>query len=174
MLTHIHPTRHEFACPTSSHIKVLVLPARCLDQSRNRQVPRVPLPAPGVTWYGKMSRILSEDVTPPSTLLRTHASDPRPPADFVDLVRSVFAGCGQPLLDVGPSRRYLRSLSEDAWTLTPLRSWRSVRLCVRPPRYGRAESQDIGLALESTGLARRENPAMQLRQGGYFGAAVIR
>ena len=32
----------------------------------------------------------------------------------------VFAGCRQPLLARGPSRRYLRDLCMGAWTRTPL------------------------------------------------------
>jgi hypothetical protein len=95
-------------------------------------VPRAPLPAVGVTHGGKTSCILSEGITPPSSLLRTHVSNHLPPADFGNLLfRPVFAGCCQPLLGVGPSRRYLRSLSEDAWTPTPSRSWR-LRPFVRP------------------------------------------
>jgi len=45
------------------------------------------------------------------------------------LVRSVFAGCRQPLLELGPSRRYLRSLYQGAWTLTPQRSL-DISACV--------------------------------------------
>lgn len=67
-----------------------------------------------------MSRISSAGVTPPSSLLRTHAPDQNPPAASVfHLVRQVFAGCRQSLLGAGPSRRYLRSLSPGAWTYTP-------------------------------------------------------
>jgi hypothetical protein len=38
---------------------------------------------------------------------------------FVSLVPPVLAGCGQPLLGGGPSRRYLRDPCRVAWTLTP-------------------------------------------------------
>jgi hypothetical protein len=41
------------------------------------------------------------------------------------LLRQVFAGCCQPLLEDGPSRRYLRNLCRGAWTHTPPRSCRS-------------------------------------------------
>ncbi len=41
----------------------------------------------------------SEGVTPPSSLLRTHAPIPSPLPNFgLSLVRGVFAGCYQPLL----------------------------------------------------------------------------
>ncbi len=46
----------------------------------------------------------------------------------LSLFRPVFAGCCQPLLEDGPSRRYLHSLCKGAWTHTPPRSCRSVRL----------------------------------------------
>jgi hypothetical protein len=59
-----------------------VFPFQCLGQSRNRQVPRAPLPASGVTVGGEMSGISSEGVTPPSSLIRTHASDQIPPSNF--------------------------------------------------------------------------------------------
>ena len=103
-------------------LRILVVPAQCLGQPRNRQVPRAPLPASGVTSGGEMSSILSEGVTPPSSLLRTHAPDQNPPANFGFLFRPVLAGCRQPLLEDGPSRRYLHNLCEGAWTHTPQRS----------------------------------------------------
>lgn len=83
-----------------------------LDQSpgpvRNRQVPRVPSPASGVTFGGEVS-------TPPRWALphrlRYYAlmcqSRSLPPPRFGSLVRLVFAGCGRPLLGTAPSRRYL-------------------------------------------------------------------
>lgn len=80
MLTHVHPARVWFTCKPSSLIKELVRPALRLEQSRNRQVPRAPLPTSGVTSGGEMSRISSESVTPPSSLLRAHAPDQNPPA----------------------------------------------------------------------------------------------
>lgn len=46
-------------------------------------MPRVPLPAFGVTFGGEMSSIPSTGVTPSSSLLRTHAPDQIPPADSV-------------------------------------------------------------------------------------------
>ena len=71
-------------------------------------MPRAPLPATGVTSCGVTSRITSEGVTPPSSLVRTHAPVPNPPsASGFNLVQRVFAGCRQSLLGVGPSRRYL-------------------------------------------------------------------
>ena len=146
-----------------------MIPAQSLGQSRNRQVPRAPLPASGITLGGEMSSISSEGVTPPSSLIRTHASDQNPPYRFrIALIRKVFAGCCQPLLDDGPSRRYLHNLCKGAWTLTPPRSQRSCPFGRPCSRLGRFDRKDIGLAPESTSSAREKFPAMQLRQRGGF------
>jgi len=40
-------------------------------------------------------------------------------ASVLHLVRGVFAGCYQPLLSAGSSRRYAENLSSDAWAPTP-------------------------------------------------------
>jgi hypothetical protein len=58
-------------------------PALCLDyQAWNRQVPRAPLLASGVTSGDEMSSTSSEGVTPPSSLLRAHVSNQIPPPGF--------------------------------------------------------------------------------------------
>ena len=44
------------------------------SHSRSYQVPRAPLHAQGVTSCAEVSRTPSADITPPSSLLRTHAS----------------------------------------------------------------------------------------------------
>jgi len=75
--------------------------------SWNCQVPRAPLRAQGVTSCAVASRATSEDVAPPSSLLRAHAPVPNPSADFGLLIQRIFAGCCQPLLGEGLSRRYL-------------------------------------------------------------------
>jgi hypothetical protein len=49
----------------------------------------------------------SEGITPPSSLLRAHASHHPPRAAFGSLMPRVLAGCGEPLLEDGGSRRYL-------------------------------------------------------------------
>src|SRR5262245_59051869 len=45
------------------------------EPSWNRQVPRAPLPKNGLPFIREMSCISSEGITPPSSLLRTHAPD---------------------------------------------------------------------------------------------------
>src|SRR5260370_16863379 len=76
---------------------------------RNRQVPRVPLADVGVTSIRETCTVSSEDITPRSSLLQTHSSIPcgSPLLRPFGLVREVFAGCYQPLLLPGFSRRYL-------------------------------------------------------------------
>jgi hypothetical protein len=71
-------------------------------------VPRVPLPDVGVTSIRETCTASSEDITPRSSLLQTHSSIPRgsPLLRPSGLVRGVFAGCYQPLLPAGSSRRY--------------------------------------------------------------------
>ena len=75
----------------------LVGTAKCPEPLCPRQV--LPLVA---------SRTTSEGITSPSLLLRTHPPILiPPPASRHPLGQWVFAGCCQPLLGVGPSRRYL-------------------------------------------------------------------
>ena len=96
------------------------------------------------------SSATSEGITPPSSLLRAHAPDLLPSTRLRHcLVRMVFAGCCQPLLGTGPSRRYL---------------CRSFPTCLDPYPGGsqgacaRFFPQDIGLPRVRTGSARRDNP----------------
>src|SRR5262252_1806439 len=77
--------------------------------------PRVPLRNVGVTSIAETCTVSSEGVTPHSSLVRTHAPIPSPLLTFSrSLVRGVSAGCHQPLLLTGPSRRYFANPSSDA------------------------------------------------------------
>ena len=69
------------------------------------------MPVASVTRGRMASRTTSEGITPPSSLLRAHAPNPFPPPDFVypHVCPSVRAGCCEPLLGTGSSRRYLRN-----------------------------------------------------------------
>ena len=96
------------------------------------------------------SRAASVGVTPPSSLIRAHAPDQNPPADFGStLLRRLLAGCHQSLLGVGPSRRYLRNPCIGAWTPTPQRPFRCIysflpegpRLHLRLNRFGTPETR---------------------------------
>ncbi len=87
-------------------------------------------------------------VTPPSSLVLAHAQNRTPPIDCgLGLDRWVFAGCCEPLLAVGPSRRYLHSPCMGAWTRTPSRS---------PIARTRFFPGDIGLTLGFTRSAREK------------------
>ncbi len=81
------------------------------------------VPSPDCRYYRlvrTVSSTASEDITPPSSLLLTHAPDQIPPTDLGrPIIRWVFAGCRPSLLGDGPSRRYLCNPCVGAWTLTP-------------------------------------------------------
>src|ERR1035441_8242702 len=69
---------------------------------------RVPLPEFGITptRRGRISTPY-EDITPRSLLVRTHSPTPVALLSFgLSLDHEVFAGCYQPLLPPGSSRRY--------------------------------------------------------------------
>ena len=106
-----------------------------------------------------LSCIASEGVTPPSSLLRAHPPDPHPPTSSTPrLVRWVFAGCHQSLLDVGPSRRYFcRSF---LGCLAPYPG-------VSPGAFARFFPEDSGLPPYLTGsaLPRLTRTATSVRKG---------
>ena len=74
-------------------------------------------------------------------------------------MKTVFAGCRQPLLVTGPSRHYLCNLCVGAWTHTPP--------C---PFVAHAHffTKDAGLTSRETRSAHRKIPAMRLQQGAVF------
>jgi len=120
-----------------------ILPALCPDAPWDRQVPRAPLPLRGVTSPGVTSSATSKGVTPSSSLVRAHAPDQNPPTDSdLDLLRWVLAGCYQPLLGDGPSRRYL--CESFPWCLDPYPGG----FCGALTRFF---PQNIGLPRETTG-----------------------
>ena len=70
-------------------------------------MPKAPSPCLGVTLPGMTSCVISKTVTSSSSLLWAYAPIPVPPAAYGFPRQSVFAGCCQPLLAPGSSRRYL-------------------------------------------------------------------
>ena len=97
MLAHIHPSSHWFTFGLSPKFKSKGSPAQCPDPAQDRQVPRAALPTSGVTIGRSKSRLLSEGVTPPSSLIPAHAPDQNPPsASLCGLVPRVFAGFTSP------------------------------------------------------------------------------
>jgi hypothetical protein len=98
-----------------------VLSSRARACRRNHQVPRVPLPDVGVTSIRETCTASSEDITPRSSLLRTHAPIPcgsprlRLLASFVESSQVATSPCCyRDSPDVISA-----NLSPDAWSPTP-------------------------------------------------------
>lgn len=107
----------------------------------------------------------SAGITPPSSLLLAHAPVLSPPAAYgQSLGQRVCAGCGQPLLDIGPSQRFFHE---------------SFPRCLDPYPGGphgaltRFFPQDIGLPHFLTGSALHKIPDNDFRPGIDFEAAAI-
>ena len=75
MLTHIHPSSYQF---TPKGVLLFTGPTSS-GYSWNRQVPRAPSHARGVTSCTARSRLTSAGITPPSSLLQAHAPILIPP-----------------------------------------------------------------------------------------------
>jgi hypothetical protein len=116
-------------------------------------VPRAPLPGLGVTQIRAMFNIASVDITPPSSLIRAHASVLRPLSSF-SFIKTVFAGCCQPLLAIGPSRHYLCNPCVGAWTHTSLCSFVACTHFF---------TKDAGLTSRETRSAHRKPPTPCVR-----------
>ena len=87
--------------------------------------------------------------------------------DFI-LERTVFAGWRQPLLGIGPSRRYLRSLCQGARTHTPQRSLAHSAYVFRDRHQGHRPRP------MPARLGTPDDPCPATSTGGWlFGAAVI-
>ena len=128
-------------------------------------VPRAPLPARGVTpsrgdLAGHLGGRYPSVIAPTSPCAR-----PKPSARLgFRLVRAVFAGCCQPLLGDGPSRRYLCDPCVGARTHTPPHS---SAACVR------YFTEDAGL----TSLFKPARPARYRsisEDGGQTGSELAR
>jgi hypothetical protein len=118
------------------------------------------LPARGVTpgrddLTGRLGGRYPSFIAPMSPCVR-----PKPSSclGFL-LVHAVFAGCCQPLLGDGPSRRYLCDPCVGARTHTPPRS------SAAPVRYF---TEDTGLTPRETGSTRGFTPTQQLRWGAVY------
>jgi hypothetical protein len=81
-----------------------------------------------------------------------------PPSSY-HLLRQVFAGCHQSLLEDGPSRHYLCNPCVGAWTPTPQCSSGAL---------ARFFPEDNGLTSDVTGSAHQTLPIMQLQPGIEF------
>src|SRR5215470_2173978 len=143
-----------------------VAPGCPVHRTRNRQVPRAPLPDSRCYRPVRVvSRTTWRGVTPSSSLIRAHASDQTPPIAFDKAYTRVFAGCGQSLLEDGRSRHYRCDPYGGAWTLTPQ--------CPSGAAARFFPEDDGGPSPDRT-FRTLDLPAMQLPQGVPFEAAVIR
>ena len=158
MPAHIHPTPFRFAYgPVSLQGSAsLGSASKCFLSSRNHQVPRAPLPLPGVTCSGETFRPLRGRY--PSFLALT-GSCARPPSSLFlgsRLVWRVFAGCRQSLLDGGPSQLY--RCKSFLGCLAPY-------LGVSSGAFARFFPKDFGLPHTMTRSAFSQIPVQRLQHG---------
>jgi hypothetical protein len=108
----------------------------------------------------------SAGVTRPSQLILAHAPDHNPHADFgYPYFGRSLQVAASPLLEDGPSRRYLYDPCIGAWIPTPSRlSGALVRFF----------PDHIGLILRVRNSAREKYPANSFTQGRFLEAATIR
>ena len=127
MLTHVHPCHVWLACKSSSYIKGPGLCQHCVWTSPGTAKCPEPLRPPRALPPAARCPASRQRALPllhRSYGLMRQTIILRPIS--VSLIRSVLAGCGQPLLEDGPSRRYLHNLCKGAWTHAPPRSSWSV------------------------------------------------
>jgi hypothetical protein len=132
--------------------------------SSARHLPRAPLPEPGVTRLRVMSRITWEGITLPSSLLWAHAPHRNPLADLgfpytASLCRLLRAPAGSRWLPT----LSLQSLHRRLGPYPAVSIWCSYPFL---PRWRRPHVSGNTFGTLTT-------PAMQLPQGGSFGAAPI-
>jgi len=119
-LARVHPSQIRFACGTRSIFNGSATPAQCPGPAKTRQVPRGPLPGQGVTSPRVASSATSVGVTPPSSLIRPHASDQNPPAAYGSpSVGGSLQVAASPCWVVALPDVISADLSPDAWTPTP-------------------------------------------------------
>jgi hypothetical protein len=174
MLTHMHPSLGWFTCKTSSNSKGTGSPSSESEPAPEPPSAQSPFARLGSYLRRRDVQHLVRERYPSFIALTDSCARPKSSHRLrLSLFRPVFAGCCQPLLEDGPSRRYLRNLCRGAWTHTPPRSCRS-----RPFGYPsiRSGTSTAGHRPHPSldGFGTRVFPAMQLPQGGSFGAAVIR
>jgi hypothetical protein len=96
------------------------IPAQSPGPAKTRQVPRGPLPGQGVTSPRAASSATSVGVTPPSSLIRPHASDQNPPAaSGCPLVGGSLQVAASPCWEMALPDVISADLSLGAWTPTP-------------------------------------------------------
>jgi hypothetical protein len=148
-------------------LRTPVLLVQCPGWFPDRQVPRAPSPASGVTSGGEALTAPPRWALPHRLryyVLMCQSRTLLPPRCY-DLARPVFAGCCQPLLGTAPSRRY------------PCESFLGcLDLYPGGPHgaYARFFPCGFGLPCSKNRSALHEIPYSDFGTGSYFGAAVIR
>jgi hypothetical protein len=166
--TRLHTPRNHTVISSARHHSPYVVLRHCV---RKRPVvdahclPRAPLRDHGVTVFASRSWRESARVTPHSSLILAHAPDHHLPVGFVSLYLRVLAGCCEPLLHDGPSRRYLCDPCIGAWVPTPPRL---------SGAFVRFFPDHFGLILKLRDSARGRYPASSFPQGYCNEAATIR
>src|SRR5271157_4102962 len=119
----------------------------------------------GDAVIGESYFLSSEGVAPPSSLLRTHAPVPLVLLSFgLSFVRGVFAGCYQPLLPAGPSRRYL--CESFLGCLVPCHGGPTGCACLFLPRCHRPSPTEVWVGFPL-------HPRTRFFRGAFFDAADI-
>jgi hypothetical protein len=131
-----------------------------------RYLPRAPFPKTGCYPAQGGSHTSSESITPPSSLLRAHAPHHCPPTDLgVTRIPYVLAGCREPLLHSGGSRRYLHESFPGCLVLYPGGS---------SGARARFFPVDIGLPREDANRsASHHTPLSDFTAGGTFAMTDI-
>ena len=167
MLAHIHPSSLWFTVGLSPNFKSKGYPAQSPDPAQDRQVPRAALPTSGVTIGRSKSSLLSEGVTPPSSLILAHAPDQNPP------LASLCKACTKGLCRLLP-------VPAGSWPF-PTLSLQSVLRCLDP--YPAASvrcfypflPRQLRPHLTRDRFGTRNTPCTTTsHRGAHFGAAVIR
>ena len=160
MLTHIHPSLHMvYMSGLVPKLRASVIPAQCPGQSKNRQVPRAPLPASGVTCSARSSQHLVRGRYPSFIAHTDSCARPKPSHRLrspytAGLCRLLSAPAGRwPFPTLSPQSVY-RCL--DPYPAVPLRC-----SCPFLPEEHRPHHQ-----VKRFGT--RNIPAMQLQQGHVF------
>ena len=136
------------------------IPAQSPGPAKTRQVPRAPLRTKGVTSCAVASCTKSEGTTPPSSLIRPHASDQNPPAaSGCPLVGGSLQVAASPCWEMALPDVISADLSLGAWTPTPQCS---------PGAHARFFPEDNGLTSVVKSSAHQTLPIMQLQPGILF------
>ena len=137
MLTHVHPSRLWFACQFSSVIKGTDGPSSVSGSVPEPPSAQSPFARLGCyLWRRDVPRLVRRRYPP----FLAHTDSCARPSSSRRFRFPLFGQSLQvavsPCWKVGPSRRYLHNLCKGAWTFTPPRSCRSIRLYASALGFG--------------------------------------